>query len=152
MLGLMLISVCTRCSVVMQSEKGTKRSATDKIACRGQGRCYAKKPIGKPTYDNHFNFSGAFEGLCCYCAFHSGWCLSSLREVGCLLCKVEISRYVTFMTEIENSRKFWALLPHGVIVHILKFVVRGDRTTPETTVLTTKPLRTKVQRKKARRV
>jgi hypothetical protein len=58
--------------------------------CRGQGRFYASvpsSPYASPVDQNHFNYSGSFAGMCCYCAFGSGLCRESFEEVGCYQCK-----------------------------------------------------------------
>ena len=129
-------SVCTRCSITIQnSGKTGERLRANLIKCKGQGEWYAKKPVAVRTSLNHFNFSGAFEGLCCFCAFHSGWHISSLNDAGCLRCKDAIVRYTVFMG-IKKSKKFWADLPQCVLTHILRFVVGGDRKVPEKAVIT----------------
>ncbi len=71
--------------------------------CRGQGRFYAinnnnnNNPqqqlsslsyyASSPVGQNHFNYSGTFQGLCCYCALGRGLCSESFQDVGCYHCK-----------------------------------------------------------------
>ena len=124
-------SVCTKCSITIQNSSETgERLRANLIKCKGQGEWYAKNPVAVRTSLNHVNFGGAFEGLCCFCAFHSGWHISSLNDAGCLRCKNAIVRYTVFM-EIKRSKKFWADLPQCVLAHILRFVVKGNRKVPE---------------------
>ena len=129
-------SVCTKCSITIQNSSETgERLRANLIKCKGQGEWYAKNPVAVRTSLNHINFGGAFEGLCCFCAFHSGWHISSFNDAGCLRCKDAIVRYTVFMG-IKKSKKFWADLPQCVLTHILRFVVGGDRKVPEKAVIT----------------
>ena len=128
-------SVCTKCSITIQNSSETgERLRANLIKCKGQGEWYAKNPVAVRTSLNHINFGGAFEGLCCFCAFHSGWHISSFNDAGCLRCKDAIIRYTVF-TGIKKSKKFWADLPQCVLTHILRFVVGSDRKVPEKAVI-----------------
>ena len=128
---------CTRCSVKVKSFQATeKRLEAKLIKCKGQGEWFAKKPIKVETAQTHVNFSaGALKGLCCYCAYHSGWRLRAFNKRGCLLCKDDIVRYTLFM-EIKRSNSFWSELPNCIIIHILQFVVKGNRIVPDKSSIT----------------
>ena len=63
--------------------------------CRGQGKYYLTAPrdrFASPTTTtttvggDHFNFSGIFHGMCCYCALGGGLSLGSFGTLGCHHC------------------------------------------------------------------
>ena len=61
--------------------------------CRGQGNFYTSSPrdkysspIGGGGDDDHFNFSGCFQGMCCYCALGGGLSLGSFGTLSCHYC------------------------------------------------------------------
>lgn len=108
--------------------------------CRGQGRFYAEPPrslYASPVNANHFNYSGIFQEMCCYCALGEGLCAESFRDIGCYHCK---RRYmaITEFGKLKRRRvgesglsvwnaSGWAGLSDALIDHILGMLV-GDGT------------------------
>ena len=107
--------------------------------CRGQGSFYAMKPANPFEYpkrfETHFNFSGAYEGMCCYCALMRGFHADSFISVGCYHC----TRSDALITEFSRLKRRtgggegptswkscgWGGLSDSVIDIILKMVVGG---------------------------
>ena len=104
--------------------------------CKGQGRFYTLKkpdPFVLPFDGGHFNFSGAYQGLCCYCALGKGYSLDSFSEVGCYQCKKEylfikefsklklLARGSEMSGTWESSK--WAGLSDSLIELILRMLV-----------------------------
>ena len=127
-------TVCA-CAVQKRTERGEAvvGESSTVLDCRGQGQFYAKGPArGLKKFESHFNFSGAFEGMCCFCALHKGWSGVSFASVGCYLCKKHKFQIREFSRlkgpdNAVGSPVNWAGLPDSVIDHILKMVV-GDKT------------------------
>ena len=109
--------------------------------CRGQGRFYAnphqrEQLYASPVGRNHFNYSGTFQGLCCYCALGRGLCSESFQDVGCYQCKrralvvKEFSRLKVFRgagAQASWESNGWAGLSNPLIDHILRMLV-GEKT------------------------
>jgi hypothetical protein len=64
--------------------------------CRGQGRKYAERctdkgfqiVVGKWNHpDDHFNFDGLFQGVCCFCAARMDLSLTIFKDIACYHCK-----------------------------------------------------------------
>lgn len=151
---MVFVKLCEACGVPIRSIVATdQRRKLKDVKCKGQGTCYAHVPYKKPTYLNHFTFDGLFAMKCCYCASQAGWSILSLREAGCLPCKTDIAFTVTFMMEIKDSKACWAGLSAEIIQIILKFVVKGNRTTPENPkVITLEVENKKAKAKEAKRM
>ena len=78
-------------AVMVTSELDSEDFANN---CRGQGNRYAVKVSDKKVQmspgewispDSHFNFTGMFEGKCCFCALRMGFYFSS--DVVCYHCQ-----------------------------------------------------------------
>jgi hypothetical protein len=102
--------------------------------CKGQGRFYSLKRtnlFALPSDGSHFNFSGVYQGLCCYCALGKGYSLDSFGGVGCFQCKKEYLFIMEFSklklmgggdAGTWESRK-WAGLSDSLIDLILRMLV-----------------------------
>ena len=103
--------------------------------CRGQGRFYVTKPMNLfdlPTDDSQFNFSGFFDGCCCYCALGRGFCSISFNEIGCYQCK-RVCMLITEFSKLKaggvHNSNFsdcgWSGLSDALIDLILHLVAGG---------------------------
>ena len=101
--------------------------------CRGQGSFYPH-PKGKfalPPNGSHFNFTGIYNRLCCYCALGSGYSHFSFNDVGCYHCKTrcmlikEFSKLKLQGRGKDGSWKScgWAGLSDSLIDLILRMIV-----------------------------
>lgn len=105
--------------------------------CRGQGRFYANPPPSiyiSPVGQNHFNYSGTFHGLCCYCALGEGLCPESFRDVGCYQCKrraLVVKEFSKLKDVVCHSSSWeangWSGLSNSLIDYILGMLV-GEKT------------------------
>jgi hypothetical protein len=102
--------------------------------CRGQGAFYAVEPSDPfqipKRFETHFNFSGAYQGVCCYCAMVNGYNFRSFLAKGCYHCKRsellirEFSKLKHRASTISSWLSCgWAGLSDSVIDLILKLVV-----------------------------
>jgi hypothetical protein len=102
--------------------------------CRGQGSFYGTKPVDPykfpERFETHFNFSGAYSKLCCYCALVHGYNMRSFIDVGCYHCKWSIALIREFSklkrrTEgvVSWSSCGWGGLSDSIIDLILKMVI-----------------------------
>lgn len=105
--------------------------------CRGQGLFYANPPrelYASPVGKNHFNYSGTFQGMCCYCALARGLCSESFSDVGCYQCKrralvvrefsrLKISRSAGLLLQPSWESNGWSGLSNSLIDHILRMLV-----------------------------
>ena len=101
--------------------------------CRGQGSRYNDQ--SSPAYVEHvdgahFNFSGCFNGFCCFCALQSGFGSEMFLTNGCFNCvrkemlRGEFSKlYKLTGASWEEGR--WAALPSAVLDNILR-ILCGD--------------------------
>jgi hypothetical protein len=96
--------------------------------CRGQGLRYNEP--GAPAFadfvnDYHYNFSGFFEGRCCFCALHGGFGTELFLTSGCFNCRrkealrIEFSRLYRLKGASWEAHR-WAALPSAVLDHILR--------------------------------
>jgi hypothetical protein len=103
--------------------------------CRGQGQFYVTKPANLfdlPTGDSQFNFSGFFDGCCCYCALGRGLCSLTFKEIGCYQCKracMLIKEFSKLKAGGVNNANFvdcgWSGLSDALIDLILQMVSGG---------------------------
>ena len=105
--------------------------------CRGQGQFYLSEPSDKFTLpgENHFNFSGCFNGMCCYCALGGGLSLDSFNTMSCYHCMRrfhfvrEFSKLKIREENEDHSKKCgweaygWAGLSDSLIDLILQFAL-----------------------------
>jgi hypothetical protein len=104
--------------------------------CRGQGSFYGVEPAdiyaAPKRFDTHFNFSGAYTGMCCYCALTRGYNMGSFISVGCYHCKRNEMLIKEFsklkkrrgdVSSISWSTCGWGGLSDSVIDLILQMVV-----------------------------
>jgi hypothetical protein len=101
--------------------------------CRGQGSFYSfpKGKFALPLNGSHFNFSGTYIGLCCYCALGSGYSLVSFNDVGCYHCKTRCMLIREFSKLKHQGRGRdgsweacgWAGLSDSLIDFILRMIV-----------------------------
>jgi hypothetical protein len=86
-------------------------------------------------HHDHFNFSGVFSGLCCFCARMKGFCHDSFVDIACYHCKRRVVVLEEFAKLKRNSVKNqdatwaeqgWAALPDSIIDTILHFAL-GER-------------------------
>ncbi len=79
--------------------------------CRGQGSKYSNKAslysLKSPVEesDEHFNFSGTFKGVCCFCAVRMGLSSVSFQEISCYHCKQRNMLFLEFyrLRRVRNS-------------------------------------------------
>ena len=107
--------------------------------CKGQGSFYAEKPVNlydcSKRFQTHFNFSGLYEGMCCYCALGRGLYSGSFVSVGCYQCKRSEALLREFSKlKLRGSDDViswiscgWSGLSDSVIDLIMKMVV-GEKT------------------------
>lgn len=104
--------------------------------CRGQGTLYnERRPASSPYGERatfHYNFTGCFSGMCCFCALKSGFVAEVFGEMGCYDCvrkerlRAEVAR--AFRSSGVNhasaswSSHGWSALPLAIVDHILVFV------------------------------
>jgi hypothetical protein len=104
--------------------------------CRGQGKFYSEPPrsvFASPVGAHHFNYSGTFHGLCCYCALGKGLCSESFRDVGCYHCKRrslvvrEFSKLKVLKPNGKQAASWeasgWGGLSNSLVDHILRMLV-----------------------------
>ena len=95
--------------------------------CRGQGEFYAlhRTDYSMPSRGSHFNFSGVYEGLCCYCALGEGYSIFSFGGVGCYHCKMKylVVKEFSRLKHSTNGQSMWGGLSDALIDLILKMVV-----------------------------
>jgi hypothetical protein len=109
---------------------------TDKLFlfCRGQGFRYADRdhsPFMNFVDGYHFNFSGVFEGYCCFCALHAGFGTELFLGTGCYGCKHKQAAIEAFLdvtrSEPETHAQWrshgWAALPSAIVDKILQYLV-----------------------------
>ena len=104
------VMFCRKCNASVQLESNTKLGdAFPKLSlrvlysngldsddysnyCRGQGKFYSLRRTdlyALPSSGSHFNFSGVYAGLCCYCALGEGYSYFSFDGVGCYHSKMK---------------------------------------------------------------
>lgn len=113
---------------------------TDKLFlfCRGQGLRYAERehsPFMNFVDGYHFNFSGVFEGYCCFCAQHAGFGSELFLGTGCYSCKHKQMAFETFVDILRSASNQqaptqwrshgWGALPSVIVDKILQCLV-GD--------------------------
>jgi hypothetical protein len=105
--------------------------------CRGQGRFYCNPPedVEMITKDyDHFNFTGLFSGLCCFCARMKGFFHASFDCVGCYHCKrrfmvldefskLKQRKHIDGESPPSWAADGWAALPDSIINLILHRVL-----------------------------
>jgi hypothetical protein len=112
-------------------------AGVSELHCRGQGSRYNhKKRFDGSDEDLHFNFSGCFIGMCCFCACHSGFGTELFLCNGCSHCvrkdilRLGFTRPFSRVDGVETSWEShgWRALPMVLVDHILSFVVgvQGD--------------------------
>ena len=101
--------------------------------CRGQGVFYSDKshPHSAPDDNDpqdHFNFSGLFSGLCCFCARMQGFYHGPFVDIACYHCKRRLMVLEEF-GKLKKSKKDynatwaeqgWTALPDSIIDTILR--------------------------------
>ena len=93
--------------------------------CRGQGRRVSLDLV--PF--SHFNFSGCFDGHCCFCALHSGFGEELFMDVACDKCiqkemmRKMWSRLYTASGSLTWESHGWAALPSSILDKILHNIV-----------------------------
>ena len=101
--------------------------------CRGQGIFYSNKAddveMIVKDYD-HFNFTGLFSGLCCFCAVMKGFFHASFECVGCYHCKrrfmvlEEFSKLKNHSRDGSSSSSWaangWSALPDPIVDMIIR--------------------------------
>ena len=111
--------------------------------CRGQGKFYASRASNKfalPTgaFD-HFNFSGYFQGMCCYCALGDGLSPDSFAGLSCYHC-MQRFHTVSVFSKLKNKREEsaisegsdkwkssgWSGLSDSLIDHILQLALGNE--------------------------
>ena len=108
------------------------------LHCRGQGPLYNHphpSPFGagdaRADEILHYNFSGFFSGLCCFCARYSGFGENLFMHNGCSNCvrkdilRSGFARLFTKHDETEDASwgsHGWRALPVALVDHILTFV------------------------------
>lgn len=105
--------------------------------CRGQGIRYNEHSyhaVVEFAAENHYNFSGAFQGYCCFCALHADFGTETFLSVGCYSCKQTQQALANFIeltkskpgTHIAWQTHGWAALPSVILDNILRHLI-GDR-------------------------
>lgn len=118
--------------------------------CRGQGAHYHTRhemPLLYPSDGVESLHSGCFAGLCCFCAFSSGFGRDAFDRTGCCNCVRKECMRKAFSGLLAKRRKDgcasspssavswashgWAALPSALVDHILWFALGlsscGDR-------------------------
>jgi hypothetical protein len=109
------------------------------VHCRGQGLKYnhhnGALAFGVqvvPDTIKHYNFSGYFAGMCCFCARHAGFGSELFLCSGCRNCvrkDILLSGVVRLFYRQDGSDNFswgshgWRALPSALMDFILSFVV-----------------------------
>ncbi len=101
--------------------------------CRGQGTRYSPWPHHNQTL--HYNFSGAFTGLCCFCALKAGFSPSVFGQTACRQCvwreRLRAEVAVCFgsgagATSVSWVSHGWRALPSAIVDRILVLVLGLD--------------------------
>ena len=93
--------------------------------CLAQGR---RVPVELLSFA-HYNFSGCFDGYCCFCALHAGFGEALFVEVSCKKCiqKEEVRKIWSSLYAAQpfvNWRSHgWAALPSSILDKIIQYVV-----------------------------
>jgi hypothetical protein len=113
--------------------------------CRGQGPKYnhgggalAFGVEGGDFNIDHYNFSGFFAGMCCFCARHSGFGTELFVCSGCRNCvrkDILRSAFARLLSRGDGASSEaaswgthgWRALPVALVDHILSFVVGLQR-------------------------
>jgi len=129
-----------RRSAVPSSQLFDDRSVFE-LHCRGQGRMYnhGKGALAFGTEASaddvlHYNFSGFFAGMCCFCARHSGFGTELFVSSGCHHCVRKHILHSAFARLFGKGRHTsdqtvcwascgWMGLPSSLVDYILAFVV-----------------------------
>ena len=108
------------------------------LHCRGQGLKYnhlrGAQAFGVGMEDGdaeHYNFSGCFAGMCCFCARHSGFGSELFICSGCRNCvRKDILRSGVARLfnrgvggDLSWESHGWRALPSSLVDHIISFVV-----------------------------
>lgn len=93
------------------------------LSCRGQG---ARYNVCETRYhERHYNFTGVFQGRCCFCALIGGIARESFLDIACFHCRYkedircEFVKLYYMKARSWKSGK-WAALPSVVLDHILR--------------------------------
>ena len=99
--------------------------------CRGQGTRYNDPSL--PAFveyvdGHHFNFTGYFNGCCCFCALHNGFGTEMFLTNGCVNCmrketlRLEFAKlYGGVGSSWQEGR--WAALPAVALDNILRIFI-----------------------------
>jgi hypothetical protein len=104
--------------------------------CRGQGTRFSvwNRVTHSPHDDSsliHYNFTGCYSGMCCFCALKVGFSADIFGQVGCRHCvrkellRAEVARCFGSAGGSWTSHG-WRALPSAIVDRILVFVLGVD--------------------------
>ena len=121
--------------------------------CRGQGSQYSIRRVSPLFYGNdgevlHFQFSGCFAGMCCFCALYAGLNVEAFSLNGCRNCtlkeelRAEFAKLARRSDEDDSDQSValtwashgWGALPSALVDYILVFAMGMDGCSRETVI------------------